>query len=652
MANDKPAPQTYEASFLSDYPFDLYQRTRDIRETVEIIAAQTGEEKLKILDVGGFRVDADNRGELLLREFLPQHEIVALDMMEAAAHGYVRGDGTQLPFKDKSFDVVVTSDVYEHVPPEERELFIDNLLRVSAGYVVLGAPFYSERTALAESIVYEYVRKVLHARQEQLKEHIENNLPDPVQLQEMLDKREVVFTLFNSGNLNGWLTMMLVEHYLMSIPETDTLRTQLNRYYNTSFFESDHGGDGYRRVFVMYCGSNNSGRDVLKSIDTHFAAYAESNEYRRLDQQNLDHIQMMLNLEALRSRALLDEKEGIIRHQAAQIAALNNMRSTRVYRLMQFINRFTLSPILFFGRLAAGKLQQVWQVLRGKRKHPLLSISEGAYRRWLNTHDVSKSKDVPDYKPLFTIVTPAYNTPREWLEQSIQSVLDQVYENWELCIVNDGSTEGHIKEVLDRCAAKDQRVRVKHLRRNRGIATATNEALAMASKQSEFIAFMDSDDLLHPMALQEVANILNQNKNADVIYTDEDKLTLEGQRRRPEFKPDWDPDLFLTYNYINHLTVCRTKLVDAVGGFRLKYDWSQDYDLYLRITEKTDKIIHLPKILYHWREVPLSSASKVDIRPEAMAKSIELLTETLQRRGIAGTVKKGLRPGTFKIKKK
>ncbi len=319
MANERSTSRPPLPDFLADYPFDLYQRTRDIRETIDIIAAQTGKETLKILDVGGFRVDADNRGDLLLREFLPHHEVIAVDMVEASAPGYIRGDGTRLPFLDNSFDVVVTSDVFEHVPPEVREDFVDNLLRVSSGYVVLGAPFYSERAALAEKIVFEYVRKVLHAEQEQLKEHIENSLPDPVHLQEFLNKREISFTFFNSGNLDGWLTMMLVEHYLMSVPETDSLRTMLDRYYNSSFYESDHGGDGYRRVFVMSCITDGSGDHTLKSIDAHFEAYAKSDEFRRLDQQGVDHVQMLLNLEALRSRALLEEKDGLIRHQAAQI---------------------------------------------------------------------------------------------------------------------------------------------------------------------------------------------------------------------------------------------------------------------------------------------------------------------------------------------
>ena len=647
-----------------DYPFDLYQRTRDIREIIDIIVRESGNKKLKILDVGGFRIDAEEREDLLLREFLPQHEIVALDLVDSSIPGYVRGDGTHLPFKDNSFDVVVTSDVYEHVPPEERKKFLENLLRTAKkdGFVILGAPFYSVKTSLAEQIVFEYVRKVLHAEQEQLKEHIENGLPGPAELSAFIKEKESDFIYFDSGNLNGWLSMMMVTHYLMSIPDTERIRAMLDRFYNMSFYESDHAGEGYRKVFVIANGGSNG--IVLQKIKSHFAEYAEAHRHQPLDTlagAEWNHLRMLLDLEALRTRALLSEKDGIIQHQAAQIAAFKHMRSTRVYRVMQFFNRLLLSPFLFLGRQFLGKMQQIGQVLRGKRRHPFLSVSEKAYRRWIKKHETPLAKETIDqlkkesrafkYRPLISIAVPAYNTPQEWLEKAVESVMNQLYENWELCIVNDGSPENHVKETLDNYGRIDERIKVKHLRRNRGIALATNEALAMASKQSAFIAFMDSDDLLHPKALFKVVEFLNQHPDADVIYTDEDKLTLDELRRRPEFKPDWSPDLFLTYNYINHLTLCRKKLVDAVGGFRAKYNWSQDYDLYLRITEKTDKIFHIPEILYHWREVPKSSASKVDIRPEALAKSIELLTDTLQRRGIKGIVKRGLRPGTFKIKK-
>ncbi|NIM16650.1 MAG: glycosyltransferase [Candidatus Aminicenantes bacterium] len=648
--------------YLLEYPFDLYQRSRDIREIVEIITGESNKKKLRILDVGGFRLDAEERDNLLLKEFLPQHEIVTLDVMESCIPGYVRGDGSQLPFKDKSFDMVVTSDVYEHVPLEEREKFLENLLRVAKEFVILGAPFYSQRNALAEQIVLEYIRKVLHAEQEQLKEHIENQLPDADELKKLINHRGLNFICFDSGYLNSWLVMMMVKHYLMGIPDTERLDIMLDRFYNMSFYESDHAGEGYRKVFVI--AKEKKYEEILKKIDVHFSAYAEKYQNQRMDAlagSDLSHVRLLLDLEALRTRALLEEKDGLIQHQAVQIAAFEHMRSTRVYRVMQFFNRLLVSPFVFVGRQFLGKMQQLGQVLRGKRRHPFLSVSDGAYRRWLKKHELQLTEEAVTqlkkesgefkYSPLISIVVPAYNTPQEWLEKAVESVLSQLYENWELCIVNDGSPESQVRETLDHYSKKDNRIKIKHLRRNRGIARATNEALAMVSGECEFIAFMDSDDVLHPLALFEVVKFLNGHPEADVIYTDEDKITLDNRRRRPEFKPDWSPDLFLTYNYINHLTVCRKKLVDDVGGFRAKYNWSQDYDLYLRITEKTDKVFHIPKILYHWREILGSSASKVDFRTEALEKSRQLLSETLRRRGINSMVVDGLRPGTFKIKK-
>ena len=312
-----------------------------------------------------------------------------------------------------------------------------------------------------------------------------------------------------------------------------------------------------------------------------------------------------------------------------------------------------------FFRFFLAKLYELFRILTGARKHPFISVNTRAYQRWIAKHEpgekerkeLEKKNREFTYKPAVSIVVPVYNTEPKWLDKAVASVLNQVYENWELCLVNDGSPGSHVRETLDKWKNNDhKRIKVKHLEHNRGIAAASNEAMAMA--KGEYIAFMDSDDELHPTALFEVVKLLNHHPEADVIYTDEDKLTLDGQRKKPVFKSDWSPGLFLTYNYINHLTVCRKTLIDRVGGFRPEFNWSQDYDLYLRITENTGNIFHIPRVLYHWRTIPGSSASKVDIRTEALEKSKQLLTETLHRRGMNGMVTEGLRPGTFRVRRR
>ncbi|MCP4151984.1 MAG: glycosyltransferase, partial [bacterium] len=229
----------------------------------------------------------------------------------------------------------------------------------------------------------------------------------------------------------------------------------------------------------------------------------------------------------------------------------------------------------------------------GARRHPYLSLSSSAYQRWItkNTPSQQESEVLEKkcnqfkYKPLISIAVPVYNTEKIWLEKAADSVLNQLYDNWELCFVNDGS-DSHVRDSLRNIKNKDGRIKVTHLSRNKGIAAASNAAIAMAT--GEYIAFMDADDELHPHALFEIVSLLNNHRDADIIYTDEDKLTLDNQRRKPVFKNDWSPDLFLTYNYINHLTLCKKELLDKIDGFRPEYNWSQDYDLYLRATEATD----------------------------------------------------------------
>jgi O-antigen biosynthesis protein len=277
------------------------------------------------------------------------------------------------------------------------------------------------------------------------------------------------------------------------------------------------------------------------------------------------------------------------------------------------------------------------------------------FKTWLQQHEL-RPADIErmrgelktfTHSPLITIIIPVYNTEEIWLRRAIQSVRAQVYENWEICIVDDASTKSHVKPILDEYAASDPRIRVRQLSKKRGITGASCEALAMAT--GEFVGVLDHDDEITPDALWEVASWLNRIPDLDLLYSDEDKLTADGARVEPFFKPDWSPDLLLSMNYITHFAVFRRSLLEAIGGFRLGYEGAQDYDLLLRVTEKTDRIVHAPKILYHWRMSFSSAASSAGAKSYASESGRRAIEDALKRRGHEASVEV-LSPGRYRAR--
>ncbi len=253
------------------------------------------------------------------------------------------------------------------------------------------------------------------------------------------------------------------------------------------------------------------------------------------------------------------------------------------------------------------------------------------------------------YRPTISVVTPVYNTDEVWLRKAVESVRAQIYPHWELCLVNDASTTPRVQAVLDEYAAMDPKVRVKHLPKNQGIAGASNHGLDLAT--GEFVALLDHDDELPPEALLEVVKALNEDRTLDLIYTDEDKLSPEGRRVEPFFKPDWSPDLLLSMNYITHLSVFRRSLLREIGGFRLGFDGSQDYDLLLRFVERAGRIAHIPKILYHWRKIPGSAAASPAAKPFAYEAGRQAIDDAVRRRGAEARVESVL-PGIYSVRYK
>ncbi|EWY40464.1 glycosyl transferase family 2 [Skermanella stibiiresistens SB22] len=241
-----------------------------------------------------------------------------------------------------------------------------------------------------------------------------------------------------------------------------------------------------------------------------------------------------------------------------------------------------------------------------------------------------------EYQPLISIVMPTYRSRPEFLRNAIDSVFAQIYPHWELCIADDASDDPEIRAILEEYGRRDDRVRIVFRPTNGHISAASNSALDLAT--GEFTALMDHDDVIPVHAMYMVAAELNAHPNADIVYSDEDKIDKAGRRHEPHFKPDWNFELFCAMNTINHLGVYRTALLKEIGGFREGYEGSQDFDLALRVVARTtpERIRHIPFILYHWRVFHTSGSYSTDFLTGAVESSRRALADHF--RGIGETV--------------
>jgi len=249
------------------------------------------------------------------------------------------------------------------------------------------------------------------------------------------------------------------------------------------------------------------------------------------------------------------------------------------------------------------------------------------------------------YRPTVSLVMPVHDPAVAWLEEAIESVRAQIYTSWELCIADDASTRPDVSDVVRRFAAADRRIKVTFRETCGGIAVASNDALRLA--EGEWVGFIDHDDVLQPHALHAVVRHLNEHVDADVCYSDEDKILPSGERGDPLFKPDWSAEMLLSANYITHFVVVRKGLLDDVGQLREGFEGSQDHDLLLRVTERGGRIGHIADVLYSWRMVAGSSALSSDFKPLAREAGRRAVQEALRRRGLAGRVEFGAHPGFY-----
>lgn len=352
----------------------------------------------------------------------------------------------------------------------------------------------------------------------------------------------------------------------------------------------------------------------------------------------------------------------------AELTATQAILAEKDAQLQRILNTVGWRVLSRYGRFKYGVLKPALAAMRRKRGEPaalLGGASTGepvgtAARRDVSYAEWAAACEAVRYdparaarrvsalasRPKISVITPVYDTPEVVLEAAIRSVREQYYPDWELCLYDDASPSAHVRRALERHAAEEPRIRVAFGEKNAGISAGLDGALALAT--GEYVAFLDHDDALTPDALLEMACAIGET-GAEILYSDEDKYDARGRRHDPFFKPDWSPDLFLSIMYTCHLTVMRRDLVARAGGFRRGFEGSQDYDLWLRATELSERVVHVPMVLYHWRQIAGSTAVDVGNKGYAHERSRRAIAEALSRRGVAGTVGDGPVPTSFHV---
>jgi len=269
-----------------------------------------------------------------------------------------------------------------------------------------------------------------------------------------------------------------------------------------------------------------------------------------------------------------------------------------------------------------------------RRRQLTEAIEQDEYGRWFARHRVSPEEAAKlreqsrtfSYRPLISILTPTFNPNDQFLTAAVESVIAQAYENWELILIDDGSSDTRARGLLEKLEQRDPRIQTG-FQDHGGISSALNGALSRA--RGDWIALLDHDDLLEPDALFRAIELLQNDREADLIYSDEDKI-VDGKLAAPMLKPNWSPEFFCTYDYLGHFVIMRRELAQA--GFRSAFDGAQDYDLLLRVSEKTDRIRHVPRVLYHWRRTVESTAHNIRRKPGALEAGRRAIEEHLTRR--------------------
>ncbi|MEK7778542.1 MAG: glycosyltransferase [Pseudomonadota bacterium] len=417
--------------------------------------------------------------------------------------------------------------------------------------------------------------------------------------------------------------------------------------------------------------SNQARGDQLKEQEKQYCSQQQQQQQllEHEQQQILEHKQQIDELRELTKELeqLVSEKDNLISNRSDTIKEIIGSTSWKITHPMRWLVlhfRVLHSSYRKIRELATNHggfkalFLKIWAIARQEGLSSLIKqfsrtftphankVNSAPYQQWIEKFDHMSDElrtkmhvlsENFTYKPLISIIMPTYNSNIEWLTEAIESVRKQTYPHWELCIADDASTEDAVQKVLQQYEKLESRIKVVYRSQNGHISAASNSALQLAT--GEWIALLDHDDLLSEHALFWVVDALQHKPNIQLIYSDEDKIDEQSRRLDPYFKPDWNRELFYSQNMFSHLGVYHAALLKEIGGFRIGFEGSQDYDLALRCVERINatEIHHIPRILYHWRVHASSTALSADTKPYAMIAGERALNEHFQRQNIAAT---------------
>lgn len=733
-------------------PFDQYQRYKHSAEMIDLIR-ESGQ-TFRILEVGAN--EHKNLEKLLEKDNITYLDIIVPDHLQEDP-SYIQGDATSMPLEDNSFDFVVALDVFEHILPDKRKAFLNELSRSSKIGFIISAPFETEGIKEAEERANLYFKTLYGYNYQWLEEHVNNGLPLIEFVKNHLNEKGLHYFNFAHGSIDIWETMTKA-HFLGAGREVlYDYRFVLDSYYNNFLYEKDYQQPCYRNFFVslkeskkleaikQFIDKRRSGiitideMSKFKQLREDFVVLSDyvstesmmlyTKTEKELSDKNADILVLIEKERELQKiisneKELFEKQELLIKAQSEQIKLLKEdldvkikyiqdieilnedliVKSTRLqtrnenledetHKLQSQLQGMQSETQGFQAEIQAQyitieaqknhilEVERVSQQLRIKNRVKRLvpGSLKKLIKKGINAGEVIKKDPtlvkktvkelknngintviekansklaVPEnivqyipcqlsendkqiiiekisgmkFRPLISIVMPVYNVDPHWLELAINSVVSQIYDNWELCIVDDCSTNEKTKAYL--MNVKHSQIKVIFSEKNNGISETTNKAIAEAN--GDYIALLDNDDEITVDALAEVVMAINKH-NPDLLYSDEDKMDQNGNRKSPFYKPDWSPDLLRSQMYVGHLLVFKKELFEKVGGFRKEFDGSQDYDLMLRMSEKTEMIHHIDKVLYSWRELESSTAMNPNSKPYAHHAGLRALNEHLER---------------------